>query len=121
MTLQEKLQALFKEAPEPKSEVRRYESIRFLNGVFKDAVIRAAGDIPDDCKEELDGFLKHAWKAYVIAMSAHDMHVISPRSLSGTSEDGLCPDFTRTLVSHVIFLILAPIRIRRQSVALNSQ
>ena len=85
MALREKLRELFKEDTPPeldnKARTHRYESINHLNNIFKQAVIQAATDIPDDCKEELNEFLKHAWKAYVIAMSTHDMHIIAPRRL----------------------------------------
>ena len=81
--MKDKLKALFKQdaPPELANEARRhrYEFIHFLDNDYRDAVIQAAMDIPDDKAREQ--FVKHTWKAYVIAMSTHDIHVIPSRLL----------------------------------------
>ena len=86
---EQQLKRLFQQyTPEENESQRRYDQGRIneLHGGFCAAAINTAVKIPADREDERERFIKHAWKAYAIAMSAHNAHVIPPSEIAGIGE-----------------------------------
>ena len=87
MTKQD-LERLFEPAKYPAKEVvsqrkiaekqfERTEIIDNLKHGFKNATIEAVLAFPEEHQDERKRFLMHVWKAYVIAMSVHNVSAVS--------------------------------------------
>lgn len=69
----EQLECLFRPYETDEKQFRiNGEHIQQIQSVFGQAVIRTALEIPDNKEGTRKRFVEHAWKAYVIAMSAHE-------------------------------------------------